>query len=444
MKLGVFMMGAGHHIAAWRHPGSPADAFESIDFYKEAAQTAEKGKLDMLFISDALSLTELSHPSELVRFEPLTLIAALSASTSRIGLAATASTTYNEPFHVARKFASIDHLSKGRAAWNVVTSYYEGEAGNFGLEKHPPHEERYERAGEFVQVVQKLWDSWEKDALIRDKKSGVYFDKTKLHAVHHKGKYYAVRGPLNASSPPQGRPVLIQAGSSAQGVSFAANTAEVIFTAQQTLQEAQAFYRSMKAKVKELGRNPEHVLILPGVSPVIGRSAKEAREKYEVLQQLIAPEVALDFLSDYLGGLDLAAYDLDGPLPDVVPETNGNQSRRKLILDLARREQLTIRELAKRIAGSRGHRMIYGSPEEIADQLQEWFEQGGADGFNLMFPYYPGLLEQFVEQVVPILQHKGLFRTEYSGPHLRDHLGLPQPVPLYSSARSLITENTTV
>lgn len=431
MKLGVFLMGAGHHIAAWRNPGTPADAYEDIEFYRRAAQSAEAGKLDMLFVSDALSLTPLSHPSELVRFEPTTLISALAMLTSKIGLAATVSTTYNEPYHVARKLASIDHLSKGRSAWNIVTSYYEQEAANFGLDKHPEHGERYKRANEFVDVVKKLWSSWEPNALVRDQVNGIYFDPDKLHAIDHTGPFYQVRGPLNTSRPVQGTPVLIQAGSSADGMSFAAKHAEVIFTAQQTLEKAQQFYASIKSEAALHGRSPGHVHILPGISPVIGKSVSDAVNRYQRVQELISPEVGLAFLSDYLGDIDFTPYDLDGPLPDKIPETNGNQSRRELIIDLARREQLTIRQLYQRIAGSRGHRMIFGSPEEIADQMEQWFNQQAADGYNLLFPFYPQLLEEFVEDVIPILQKRGLFRQDYTGHTLRDHLELPVPEPLF-------------
>ncbi|MGG3570949.1 LLM class flavin-dependent oxidoreductase [Bacillus gobiensis] len=438
MKLGLFLMGAGHHIASWRHPNVRADAYESIEFYTEAAKIAETGKLDMLFMSDGLSINELSHPSELVRFEPLTLLGALSMVTKNIGLASTASTTYNEPFHIARKFASIDHMSRGRSAWNVVTSYYEGEASNFSRKQHLDHETRYERAREFVDVVLGLWDSWDEDALVRNKETGVYFDREKLHTLNHSGTYFSVKGPLNASKSVQGHPVIIQAGSSDSGIQLASEKAEVIFTAQQTLEEAQKFYQKVKNKVRRAGRNADHVLILPGVSPIIGETEEEARAKFEELQDLIVPEVGLDFLSDYLGGIDFSKYPLDGPLPEKIPSTNGNQSRRQLIIDLARRENLTIRQLYKRVAGSRGHRIIFGSPVQIADKLEKWFRNGGADGFNLMFPYYSDLLAEFVEKVVPILQERGLFREEYEGTTLRENLGLPKPASRYEKDFSKI------
>lgn len=432
MHLGIFVLGTGHHVAAWRHPEVVPEGAEDFEFFKEVAQLAEKGKLDMLFLSDGLTFDRLSHPAEQVRYEPLTLLSALATVTTKIGLAATASTTYNEPFHIARKFSSIDHLSKGRSGWNVVTSYYEAEAKNFNQDKHLDHSLRYERASEFVEVVKGLWDSWDEDALVRDKETGVYFDPKKLHTLNHKGKYYAVRGPLNSSRSPQGAPVLIQAGSSDAGVNLAAQTAEVIFTAQQTLAEAQAFYTKVKDRAVEFGRNPDDIKVLPGVTPIIGKTEEAAKQKFEQLQDLIVPEIGLDFLSDYLGGIDLSNYPLDGPLPEDIPETNGNQSRRQLIIDLAKREHLTIRQLYKRIASARGHRLIFGTAKQIADQLEEWVTHKGADGFNLMFPYLPGSFVEFVDQVIPVLQARGLFRKEYETETLRGHLGLPTPISRYA------------
>ena len=432
MSLGLFLMGTGHHIASWRHKNVPADGSEDIRFFQNIASIAERGKLDMLFLSDGLSFNGLSHPAELVRFEPLTLLGYLSAVTTKIGLAATASTTYNEPFHIARKFSSLDHLNDGRTAWNVVTSYYEAEAGNFNRDSHLDHSFRYDKALEFVEVVKGLWDSWEEDALVRDKVAGVYFADEKLHALNYKGNYFSVKGPLNSSRSPQGRPVIIQAGSSDAGTTLAAKTADVIFTAQQTLEEAQVFYAMVKNKAKQYGRLPDQIKIMPGVSPFVGRTEKEAREKYEQLQELIVPEIGLAFLSDYLGGLDFTNYSLDDELPENIPETNGNQSRRQLIIDLARRERLTIRQLYKKVAGSRGHRIIFGSPEQIADQLEAWVDKGGADGFNLMLPSFPDALVDFVDLVVPILQERGVFKKDYEGSTLREHLGLTKPESSYS------------
>ena len=432
MKLGVFLMGTGHHIASWRHPSVPASSSENLQFFQSVAKKAEAALLDMIFLSDGLTFTELSHPAELVRFEPITLIASLSAVTEKIGFVATASTTYNEPFHIARKFSSLDHLNGGRSAWNVVTSYYENEAKNFNAEKHLQHHLRYEKATEFVDVVTGLWDSWEEDALVRDKATGQYFDREKLHKLNYRGKYYNVDGPLNSSRSPQGRPIIVQAGSSEDGIRLAAQTADVIFTAQQTIEQAQAFYKKVKDLAVEFGRNPDDVLIMPGVSPYVGDTLEEAEAKYEELQQLIPEDVGLDFLRDYLGGFPIENYDLDGPLPDNIPETNGNKSRQRLFIEMAKRENLTIRQLYLRAAGSRGHRIIFGNPEQIADQLQEWVDKGAADGFNLMFSHLPDALDAFTEKVVPVLQARGLFRTAYEGTTLRENLGLPEVANRYA------------
>ncbi|EZH65711.1 nitrilotriacetate monooxygenase [Bacillaceae bacterium JMAK1] len=429
MNIGVFLMGFGHHIASWRQPNTPADSPENLEFYRDVAQIAEQGKLDMLFVSDGLSFNHLSHPSELVRFEPFTLLGALSAMTSKIGLAATATTTYNEPFHIARKFLSLDHLNRGRTGWNVVTSYYTGEAANFSQNIHMEHDERYTRADEFLDVVKKLWGSWEEGSLVRDKEAGTYFDRERLHETNHDGHYFNVKGPVNASSSPQGEPVIIQAGSSPQGKAFAAKHAEVIFTAQLTLEEGKRFYDEVKKLAKENGRNPDEVKVLPGVSIYVAETEEEAQAKYDELQELIVPEVGLELLSEYMGGFDFTDYDLDSPLPEELPEYNGNQSRRQLILDLAKRENLSVRQLYKHVAGSRGHRIVIGNPEQVADDLERWFKEGGCDGFNLCPGNFPDGLSSFVELVVPELQKRGIFREEYEGTTLRDHLGLEKPKP---------------
>lgn len=440
LRLGAFLPGSGHHVASWRHPEAQADGGLNFQHYKRIAQTAERGKFDMLFLADGVAVRdrgqtpeELGRSGKVVHFEPFTLLSALSAVTERIGLTATVSTTYNEPFHLARKFASLDYLSGGRAGWNLVTSATEAEALNFNRDKHMEHTSRYERARKFVEVVTKLWDSWEDDAFVRDKESGVYFEADKLHIPHHKGTHFSVRGPLNVARPVQGYPVLIQAGSSEDGKNLAAQTAEVIFTAQQTLEEAQAFYADVKGRLVQYGRNPDHLKIMPGVFPVIGRTEQEAREKFQQIQDLIHPQVGLALLGGMIGGFDLSQYPLDGPLPDL-PETNGGKSRQKLLTDLARRENLTIRQLYQAIAGARGHRQILGTPEQIADQLEEWFVNDAADGFNIMPPYLPGGLDEFVDLVIPELQRRGLFRTEYEGNTLREHLGLPRPTNQFVKA----------
>jgi N-acetyl-S-(2-succino)cysteine monooxygenase len=431
LKLGAFLPGTGHHIAAWRHPRAQANGDHNLQHYTRLAKTAERGRFDMLFLADGVGIWErtpeaLARGNRIAHFEPLTLLSALSMVTEHLGLVATASTTYEEPYHLARKFASLDHLSAGRAGWNLVTTSNEAAAHNFSRSAHLEHALRYERAREFYEVVTSLWDSWEDDAFILDKAAGVQFELDKLHRPNHQGKHFQVRGPLNIARPPQGYPVIVQAGSSEPGQELAAETAEVIFTAQQTLAEAQAFYRSVKGKLAKYGRTPEQLKIMPGVFPVIGRSESDAKQKYDELQALVDPRVGLGLLQGLIGSFDLSAYLLDGPLPEL-PETNSNKSRQKLMYDIARRENYTIRQLYLWVAGARGHRTILGTPASIADQLEDWFVNEGADGFNIMPPYLPDGLDEFVDLVVPELQRRGLFRTEYEGKTLRENLGLARP-----------------
>ncbi|MEC1543534.1 LLM class flavin-dependent oxidoreductase [Bacillus halotolerans] len=433
IKLGVFLAGTGHHVASWRHPDAPADASMNLDYFKELARTAERGKLDMLFLADSLSIDSKSHPNVLTRFEPFTLLSALAQVTSRIGLTATASTTYSEPFHIARQFASLDHLSNGRAGWNVVTSSIESTALNFSGEKHLEHHLRYQRAEEFVEAVKGLWDSWEEGAFIRNKETGEFFDKEKMHELNHKGDYFSVRGPLNVSRTPQGQPVIIQAGSSGDGKALAAKTAEVIFTAQNHLESAQEFYQSIKKQAAEFGRDPEKIAIMPGIFPVIADTEEEARAKYQELQDLIIPSVGLQILQNYLGGIDLSAYPLDGPLPKLDADaSNAVKSRFKLVQEMAERDNMTIRELYKYVAGSRGHHIFVGTPEQLADKMQEWVDHKACDGFNIMPPLLPEGIELFVDKVVPVLQERGVFRNEYEGTTLREHFGLEKPVNRYA------------
>ncbi|CAE6737227.1 Nitrilotriacetate monooxygenase component A [Paraburkholderia nemoris] len=437
IKLGAFLMETGHHIAAWRHPDALASGGLDFAHYAELAQIAERAKFDTIFFADSVSvrdtnLPSLSRTARADHFEPLTLLSALSVVTKHVGLIATVSTTFNEPYNLARKFASLDHLSGGRSGWNLVTSSTESEALNFNFERHPEHAVRYERAREFYDVVAGLWDSWEDDAFIRDKESGVYFDPDKLHVLGHKGKHFKVRGPLNVARSPQGSPVVVQAGASEAGRDLAAQTAEVIFVAHQTLDEAQSFYRDVKGRLAKYGRSPDHLKIMPGIFPIVGRTQEEADAKFAALQDLIHPTVGLSLLSNMSGGVDLSQYPVDGPLPEL-PETNGGKSRQRLLFDLARRENLTIRDLYLRIAGARGHQQVVGTPQSIADQLQQWFEEEGADGFNIMSPWLPGGLTEFAELVVPELQRRGLFRTEYEGRTLRENLGLPRPANRYTT-----------
>lgn len=438
LSLGVFLMGTGHHIASWRSDHIPEQATEDVEYFINIARLAERGKLDLLFLSDGLSFHKNSHPAEVARFEPITLLSALSVVTKHIGLAATATTTYNEPFHLARKFASLDHLSKGRAAWNVVTSYYQKEAHNFNQSSHLAHEERYIRADECIEVVKGLWDSWEDDAKLENKKTGQYYDPQKVHELNHQGQYYAVKGPLNSSRTPQGRPVIIQAGSSESGIDLAARTAEVVFTAQTSISEGQAFYKKVKQRAVSYGRTEDEIKIMPGIAVYTGKTDEEAKGKFQQLQSLITPEVGLQILSEYLGDFDLSPYPLDGPLPMNIPETNGNKSRRELLINLSIEKELTIKDLYLYVAGARGHLTVVGSGETVADVIEEWFVSGAADGFNLMLPEYPHSLEDFITYVIPILQSRGLFRREYEGATLREHLHIQKPVNRYSREKERV------
>ena len=428
LKLGAFLWPTGHHIGAWRHPDAPADAGVNFQHFVEVARIAERGLFDMLFFADQAAIFQdsrenLSRTAYLTRIEPFSLLSALATTTQHIGLVCTATTTYDEPYHIARRFASLDLISGGRSGWNVVTSANPAEAQNFNREAHVEHDERYRRAWEFVDVVKGLWDSWDDDAFVRDKNSGQYLDPDKMHVLDHAGKYFRVRGPLNVSRSRQGQPVIVQAGSSEAGKGLASGVADVIFTAHQTLANAQAFYNDVKARAEKHGRNPDHVKVMPGVFITVGRTEQEAREKYELLQSLIDPKIALTHLSTFIK-FDLSGYPLDGPVPDL-PESATVSSRPAMLLRFAREENLTIQQLAMHIAGSRGHWNLIGAAEQIADQLEEWFTKGGADGFNYMPPLLPGSLDDFATLVVPELQRRGLFRTQYEGRTLRDNLGLP-------------------
>ncbi|WNC13820.1 LLM class flavin-dependent oxidoreductase [Brevibacillus brevis] len=439
LHLNLFLSSMGHHEAAWRHPSSKVADILEFSHLQRLAQKAEQAKLDSLFLADRYATSRKAVKYGAVSgLEPLTLLSALAVATRRIGLIATVSTSFNEPFNIARRFSSLDHLSNGRAGWNIITSGTDGEAQNFNHERIFEHHARYERAHEFVDVALKLWDSWEADALLQDKSSGIYADNSKVHEINHKGKHFAVRGPLNLPRSPQGRPLLVQAGSSEDGKEFAARYAEAIFTAQQTLADAQAFYADVKSRVVQYGRSPEHVKILPGICPIIGESEAEAKEKEAELHELTHPAYSLLQLSNRIG-FDLSSYPLDGPLPELpaTEQIAGHQSRTQLIRDLAQREDLTIRQLLLRLAGGRGHRTIAGTARQVADELEAWFTQGAADGFNIMPQLTSGGLDDFLDQVVPELQKRGLFRTEYSGRTLRDHYGLPVPPNQFSQANAI-------
>ncbi|MGW7489334.1 LLM class flavin-dependent oxidoreductase [Streptomyces sp. NPDC054786] len=437
LHLNAFLMNAGHHDAAWRHPRPQPERVTDLRYFQQLAQTAERGRLDSIFFADGLALWGKVRHNALGGFEPLTLLSALAAVTEHIGLIATVSTTFNEPFHTARKFASLDHISGGRAGWNIVTSGTVNEARNFGQDEHLEHRLRYERAREFVEVATKLWDSWEDDAILLDRERGVYADTDKVRAINHRGAYFGVQGPLNVPRTPPGHPLLVQAGSSEDGREFAAEYAEAVFTAQQTLADGQGFYKDLKSRLARHGRAEDDLKILPGICPVIGSTEAEARALEQELTELQVPEYGLAQLSGMLG-TDLTGLPLDGPLPELPEERdiNGNKSRFTLVAELARHDGLTLRELIARLGGGRGHRVFAGTPEQIADQLQEWFTQGAADGFNVMPPHLPGGLEDFVDQVVPLLQRRGLFRTEYTGRTLREHYGLSRPVNRLAAAAS--------
>ncbi|GAA3224127.1 LLM class flavin-dependent oxidoreductase [Actinocorallia longicatena] len=436
LHLNAFIMGVGHHEAAWRHPRTDPNNVTDVRHYQHIARTAERGKLDSVFFADGVALFGNVRLNAIGTLEPITLLAALATVTEHIGLIATASTTYNEPYTLARKFASLDHISGGRAGWNIVTSASEPEAHNFGIER-PDHGDRYARADEFLEVALKLWDSWEDDAVLRDQATGEYADIGKIHEIVHEGAHFKVRGPLNLPRTPQGRPLLVQAGSSEVGKEFAARWAEAVFTAQQTLAEGKAFYADLKGRLARYGRREEDLLVLPGISPFIGSTEAEAKRLEQEFQELINPVYGLAQLSSMLG-VEVTESDLDGSLPELPETTEGGKSRFDLVTDLARRDGLTVRQLIGRLAGGRGHRVIAGSPEQIADQIQEWFENGAADGFNVMPPHYPGGIEDFVDHVVPILQSRGLFRTEYEGATLRENYGLERPASRYATPGELV------
>lgn len=442
IRLGAFLPGGGQHIAAWRHPDSPADGATSFDFHLKLAQEAERGLFDAYFLADGLAIAFgggiEGGNAKVAGFEPVTLFAALAPLTKHLGFIATASSTYEEPYNLARKFASLDLISDGRTGWNVVTTATEAAAHNFNLDQQHPHAFRYKRAAEHVEVVRKLWDSFEDDAFLRDKDSGRFFDPDKVHATDHKGEHFKVKGPLNVPRSAQGHPVIVQAGQSEDGRGLAAATAEVIFTAHQRLDTAQEFYRDIKARARGLGRNPDHVLIMPGVSPFVGRTEAEAREKYDRLTSLILEEDGIALIKGLTGGtLDLTGVDLDGPLPPVAP-TEGMKSRQALIRQIADENGFTIRQLYQHVASARGHFTVIGSAEQIADTLEEWFLNEGADGFNILPPWLPTGLTDFVGLVIPELQRRGLFRTEYEGRTLRANLGLPVPENRFAAARRAV------
>ncbi len=427
----------GYHLGAWRHPDVPAAGTLDFKYFLNTARLAERAKFDMVFFADGIGIRVRDEPEgslrrspQTVELEPLTLLSAIATHTENIGLVATASTTYNEPYHIARKYASLDHISGGRAGWNIVTSWSDEEARNFGRDKHLDYDTRYERAAEFVQVVTGLWNSWEDDALVRDKVSGLYFDPEKLHVLNHKGKHFSVRGPLSSAPTPQGRPILVQAGAAEQGQEIAGAYADVVYSMAFDVGAAQSYYASIKNRAVKFGRSPDAIKVLPGFTPYVGRTEAEARAKYDEMRRLIHPKVGLAVLFNSLG--DLSAYPIDGPVPDPSEDVRIRSIGPGLV-DMARRDNMNIRDLYEFMAAGNGGRVLVGTPEQIADDMEAWFKEGAADGFNICPSHLPGGLQDFADLVVPELRRRGLFRTEYEGATLRETLGLPRYVNPHTS-----------
>lgn len=428
MILGLSMRYMGYHNKAWRHPDVPAGGSTSFSYHLETAQRAEAAKFHMIFYADGLALRASDIPpgflvrdAKNVDLDPLTLLPAIAARTERIGLVSTASTTYNEPYHVARRLGSLDHISNGRAGWNVVTSWSQQEAWNFGRDEHLGYDERYERAEEFVEVVVGLWNSWERDAFLHDKENGIFYDASKLHVLNHKGKHLKVRGPLTCARTPQGRPIIVQAGASKQGVTIAAKYADVVYASHLRMEDSVRAYDALKSEVANYGRDPNHVKILPGISVFTGATRQEAQDKFDFLQELVDDISGLGLISTYAG--DLTGYDLDAPIPDNLQLIMKSLAGRHIAR--AKRENMTLRELGKAVAAADGGRVLVGTPDDVVDDMQAWFEGGAADGFNVCPPTKPGGVDDFADFIIPELRRRGLFRNEYEGKTLREDLGLP-------------------
>jgi N-acetyl-S-(2-succino)cysteine monooxygenase len=423
-------------------PDAPARSETTFKYFVDVAQLCEAAKFDALFFADvavvqSIDLLEAGDPSagsftRAVSLEPMSLLPALAAVTSKIGLIATGSTTYSDPYTIARRFAAIDQISGGRAAWNLVTSQFEAEAANYGHERHMPHDERYKRAEEFFDVVAGLWDSWAPDAMIENKETAQVFDPSRVRVLNHKGRYFSVKGPLNEARSPQGRPLVCQAGASGPGMNIAARVADIVFSAQSTLEEAQAFYRELRSLAGGHGRNPDDLRILPGIMPILGRTEAEAKEHYLHLQSLITDDQAMRTLDRISGGIDLRKFPLDGPFPDLPP-SNGAQARQLRLIETARREKMTLRQAGRWFAESRSHHLVWGTPEKVADVMQEWYEKRACDGFCLLFPYYRRGVTDVTEMLIPELQRRNLFRREYEGGTLRENLGIPMPKSYFES-----------
>ncbi len=426
--------GAGHTWSEWRHPKAEPGASTNFQFYKRRAKILERGKFDFAFIADSVSINEKSSPHYLNRFEPLTILSALASVTDHIGLVATITSTYTEPYNLARQVASLDHISGGRAGWNIVTSWLEGSAANFGRAEHLAHDVRYRLAAEYLDVVKGLWDSWEDGAFIYDKESGVFFDPSKLNTLGHKGEFLSVKGPLNIARSPQGQPVIFQAGASDDGRSFAAKHSDAIFVGGEDLAEAQAYYADVKSRAVGFGRDADKLFILPSASPIVGGTEAEAHALWEERASLASIESALAMLGRGFNDHDFSVYDLDAPFPDVFGRgVNSSQSATVKILKAVKEENLTLRQVARRFATPKGE--FVGTPEQIADRFEKWFESRACDGFVLI-ESLPNQIEAFVDHVVPVLQKRDLFRTDYTGSTFREHLGLDIPPNRFTAQKS--------
>ncbi|MDQ0201513.1 LLM class flavin-dependent oxidoreductase [Neobacillus ginsengisoli] len=431
LRLGVMLHGAGGNMAAWRYKNAPADASVNFSFYKQLAQKAEAAKLDLVFVADGLYINEKSIPHFLNRFEPLTILSALASVTSHIGLVGTLSTSYSEPFTVARQFASLDRISDGRAGWNVVTSPLEGSAKNYSKLEHPSHQLRYKIADEYLEVTNGLWDSWEEDAFIRDKKTGVFFNRDKMHTLNHQGEFFSVEGPLNISRSKQGQPVIFQAGSSEPGKDLAAKWADAVFTGHDNIEQAKEYYHDVKKRAVSFGRSPDEILIFPGISPIIGRTNEEAEKKYLEIASLVTVEDSLNYLGRFFDHFDFSQFPLDELFPDIGEiGKNSFRSTTDRIKKMAKEEQLTLRQVAIRVTTPKT--TFIGTPEKVTDLLQQWFKEGAADGFMLGNAVLPDGLNDFIHYVLPLLQERGLFRSEYENDTLRGNLGIPVPKNRYS------------
>ncbi|AHN22604.1 LLM class flavin-dependent oxidoreductase [Lysinibacillus varians] len=438
LKLALYLIGAGMHVAAWKHPLAQVDASIDIKALQKVAKLAEKGKFDMAFVADSLAINHESHPHILNRFDPLIQITALAAATSKIGLGATASTTYSEPYVLARQLMSIDHISNGRVAWNLVTTAdATGQTAlNFSRDQHWEHDHRYERAEEFIDVVQSLWDSWEDDAFIYDRENNIFYDQEKVHETAFKGKYLSVKGPLNIARSIQGQPVIVEAGASKPGQKLAARTAEVVFVHWDDIEKAKAHYRTLKAQLASFGRTEEELLVLQGISPIVADTEEEAIRQYNELQSLIDPYESLKFVSGYMGNVDFSKYSLDTPAIEVeFPAVNSIQSHFDEHLEIIKKENLKVGELYARLFGPAKRDAFVGTAVQIADEMERWLKEGAADGFMLQFPLLPRDLENFVEKVVPILQERGIYREDYTGTTLREHLGLKKPQNRFTKSK---------